>query len=170
MLAFVQKSTARQVRVTVNRTGQMLAGTLVIVPTMVIVTFVPSQLSTADGGVKFSGAPHSKVKLVPHVSTGGVVSMTVIVSVQVLALVQRSVALHVRVTVKRVGQRLAGTLVTVLTTVIDTLVPSQASTALGGGNTSGAPHWTVKFVPQLITGGVVSTKVMMFVQVFEFPQ
>jgi hypothetical protein len=76
---------------------------------------------------------------------------------QVAVLVQKSAARQVRVTVKRTGQRTLGGFVTVLRTVMATLVPSQLSTALGGVNDSGAPHSTVKLVPQFITGGVVST-------------
>jgi hypothetical protein len=152
----------------VNRIGQMFAGTLVVVVTTVIVTFVPSQLSTAAGGVNTSGAPHSTVKLVPQVNTGGVVSTTVIVWLQVDVFVHRSAALQVRVTVKRIGQMFAGTFVVVVTSVMVTLVPSQASAAAGGVNTSGAPHSSVKLVPQLNTGGVVSTTVIVWLQVEVF--
>ena len=124
---------------------------------MVTVTFVPSHASMALGIVKARGEPHSKVRFVPQVRTGAVVSTTVIVWLQVLAFVQRSVARQVRMTVNRIGQMLVGTLVTVLRIVTVTFVPSQVSTAAGGVNTSGAPHSRVKLVPQVRTGGVVST-------------
>jgi hypothetical protein len=157
VVVFVHRSAALQVRVTVKRIGQMFAGTLVVVVTTMIVTFVPSQASTALGGVNTSGAPHSTVKLVPQLRIGAVVSTTVIVWLQVAVFVHRSAALQVRVTLKRVGQMLAGTLVVVVTTVIVTFVPSQLSTAEGSANTSGAPHSMVTLLAHVTTGGVVST-------------
>ena len=65
---------------------------------------------------------------------------------------QQSVARHVRVLV-----RAQEPLVTVLSTMICTFVPQQASTAVGGVNDHGVAKATVKFVAQVMTGGVVST-------------
>jgi hypothetical protein len=165
VLVLVQKSLALQLRVTVKRTGQTLIGTFVTVPVIVTVTFVPSQLSTADGGVNTRGAPHSMVKLVPQLSTGGVVSTIVSVWLQVAAFVHKSAALQVRVTVNRIGQTLGGRFVTVLRIVMVTLVPSQLSTAAGVAKTIGAPHSMVALLAQVNTGGVVSTIVSVWLQV-----
>lgn len=66
---------------------------------MVIATFVPSQASTAYGGVKLSGKPHSLVMLGAQVNAGGVVSMNVSVWLQTFEFPHVSLALHVLITV-----------------------------------------------------------------------
>src|SRR5712691_7101350 len=73
---------------------------LVVVPRTVIVTFVPLQRSIAEGGSNVHAVPHSTNRLEAHVSTGGVVSATVMVWLQVAVLLQLSLACHVRVAVK----------------------------------------------------------------------
>jgi hypothetical protein len=54
-------------------------------------------------------------------------------------------------------------------TEIVTLVPSQRSRARGRTNVQGVPHSTVKSSEQIMAGGVVSTKVTIWLQVFELP-
>ena len=56
-------------------------------------------------------------------------------------------------------------LVVVPTTVMITLVPQQASKALGGSKLQLLPHSTVLLVAQLSTGGVVSRTVTAWLQV-----
>ena len=73
---------------------------------------------------------------------------------------QASVARHVRVALKVIPQKPAR-LVVVLTTAMATFVPLQMSLALGVSNTQVAPHSTVLFTPQTISGAVVSTTVMV---------
>src|SRR4051812_23154032 len=55
---------------------------LVVVLTIRIVTFVPSQESLAVGGVNSHGVPQSKVRLPAQLKLGGVVSTTVTIWLQ----------------------------------------------------------------------------------------
>lgn len=73
-------------------------------------------------------------------------------------LVQESVACHVRV--MTCVQPVA--LVVVLVTVTVTFVPAQASEAEGASKVQAEPHWTVLFVAHVMTGGVVSTTVTIW--------
>ena len=79
--------------------------------------------------------------------------------------VQVSVACQVRIAVNRFGQRGLAALVTVLTRVITTFVPEQTSTAVGAVKPNGLPHSMIWFGAQLSAGGVVSTIVMLWLQV-----
>src|SRR5206468_3904600 len=56
----------------------------------------------------------------------------------------------------------ADSLVVVLKTVMVTLVPAQASEAEGASKLQAEPHWTVLFVAHVMTGGVVSTTVTIW--------
>ena len=67
-----------------------------IVPTMAIVTFVPSQTSTAKGGRKFHWPLHSTIKSSAQVMFGGVVSLIVMTWTQLAKLVQESPTVWVR--------------------------------------------------------------------------
>ena len=100
---FVQESVARQVRVAVKLLPQKPT-VLVTVLTRVIVTFVPSQMSLATGGVNVHGVPHSTIRLPAQVRFGGVVSTTVMFWLQVEMLVQESIARQVRVAVNPLPQ------------------------------------------------------------------
>src|SRR5256885_126870 len=53
-------------------------------------------------------------------------------------------------------------LVTVPTTVMVTSAPQQASTALGASKVQLSPHDTLLFVAQVMTGGMVSTTVTVW--------
>src|SRR5437879_1913814 len=97
--------------------------------------------------------------------TGVVVSTTVTVWLQNARLLQQSVTDQVRIHV--CGQ---APLVTVLTTLIVTFVPQQASRAVGVSKVQGVPHSTTLFDGQLMTGGVVSDTVMVWLQVLVLPQ
>jgi hypothetical protein len=44
-------------------------------------------------------------------------------------------------------------------TVMVTLLPQQASKAVGASNVHAVPHWTVLFGAQVATGGLVSVTV-----------
>src|SRR4030081_3220049 len=83
-------------------------------------------------------------------------------------LVQVSVAIQVRVALKILGHRGVAAFVTVLTIVMVTLVPSQMSTAVGGLKSHVEPHSKIWLAAQLNAGGVVSTRVMLWLQVTEF--
>ena len=159
----MQESVARQVRVAVKLFPQKPT-VFVTVLTMVMVTFVPSQMSLATGGVNAHGVPHSTMRLPAQAMFGGVVSTTVTDWLQVEMLVQESVARHVRVAVKLLPQKPTA-FVTVLTMLMVTFVPSQMSFATGGVNTHGVPHSTIELAVQAMFGGVVSTTVMVWLQV-----
>ena len=90
---------------------------------------------------------------------------TVTVWLQVLLLPQQSVACQVRV--MDTGQR---PLVKVLSTVMVTFVPQQASKAVGSSKLQVEPHSTVLLLAQVITGGVVSSTVTVWLQVLLLPQ
>jgi len=151
----LQASVACQVRV--MTIGQI---PLVTVLRMVMVTFVPLQLSLAVGASKVHGVLQLTVLLVAQVRTGGVVSTTVTVWLQVAVLLQASVAIQVRV--MTCGHT---PLVTVLRTVSVTFVPLQLSLAVGASNVQAVPQLTVLLVAQVRTGGVVSTTVTVWLQV-----
>src|SRR5437867_85193 len=93
-------------------------------------------------------------------------STTVTSWLQVLLLPQQSVAAHVRL--MSCGH--VPGFVTVLRIVMVTLVPQQASAAVGGSKPQGVPHSTVLLVAQVITGGVVSTTRTSCVQVMRLSQ
>src|ERR1017187_4694709 len=105
--------------------AQGLKLTLVVVPSTTTVT-LEQQASLAVGGVKFHAKPLLTVRLLAHISTGGVVSTTVTVWLQVLVLPQTSVNTHVRV--MTCGQR---PLVTVLRMVAGTAGHTHAYTEHG---------------------------------------
>jgi hypothetical protein len=75
--ALLQVSVAFQTRVMVNKVGQRGLAALVVVLTVLMVTLVPSQISTAVGAVKARGLPHSTIWFSAQVMVGGVVSTTV---------------------------------------------------------------------------------------------
>ena len=131
--AFPQASRACQVRVAVKVLPHWA---LVTVPTTVAVT--PPHRSLADGASKFQATPHSTSRFGEQVMTGGVVSTTVMVWLQVAVLPQASRACHVRVAVK-VLPHWALALVTVPTTVTFT-EPSHRSLADGASNSQATPH------------------------------
>src|SRR5437773_2103392 len=70
---------------------------LVKVLIRVMVTLVPQQASYAVGGVKLHGVPQMTPTPEAQATSGGVVSTTVTVWLQVLVLPQQSLASHVRV-------------------------------------------------------------------------
>jgi len=113
-------------------------------------TFEPQQASKAIGGMSDHVLPHCTVWLLEQVITGGTVSITVMVWLHVVELLQQSVACQVRV---MICGHFVATFVTVPRTVIVTLVPQQASIAVGGVNDQAEPHCTVMLLAQVITGG-----------------
>src|SRR5436190_301425 len=129
---------------------------------MTIVTLVPSQASTADGGVKANGLPHSTSWSFAQTMLGGVVSTMVMVWLQKELLLQLSVAFQVRVAVNMPGQRGLAMLVVVPTRVMVTFVPSQISSADGARKSQVLPHSTIWLSAQVRLGGVVSTIVMVW--------
>jgi hypothetical protein len=98
---------------------------------------------------------------VEQVIVGGVVSTRVTVCEQKELLLQESVACHERVALNVPPTR---GFVTVLTSVMVTLVPSQTSKAEGISKLQAVAHSTVRLVPQVRTGGVVSTMVLVWLQ------
>src|ERR1051326_4297759 len=94
--------------------------------------------------------------------TGAVVSTVVTVWVQVTMLVHGSAMVQMRLA--RKVPPTSG-LVLVLRMVIVTLVPLQASTAVGLSKVQAPVHWTVLLLAQVMTGGGVSATVMVWLQV-----
>src|SRR5215471_4916645 len=129
-----------------------------------MVTLVPQQGEKAVGASNVQPEPHSTVLFVAQLMAGGVVLTMVIVWLHVLELPQQSIA--TQVWVMNCGQ---SPLVTVRIGNSCTLV-QQLSKATGTSNVQAWPHCTVLLVPQMITGGVVSTMVTVWLQVFELPQ
>ena len=101
--------------------------------------------------------------------TGAVVSVTVIVWVQVPALLQLSVAVHVRVMTDASAQVPAATL-----SLAETAgAPSQLSVAAALPVLTGAveaSHATVTLAGQVMTGAVASTTVIVWPQLLLLPQ
>jgi hypothetical protein len=81
-------------------------------------------------------------------------------------LLHKSVANQVRVSV--CWQLLP--LVTVARTTTRTFVPLHASEAVGGSKSHTDPHSTVLLEAQVMTGGVVSTSVTVWLQVLLLPK
>src|ERR1051326_2098027 len=104
-----------------SRFEQVKPAEVVMLLISVTVTFVPSQSSTAAGGVNGGFEPvHSTTTLLAQVSTGGVVSTTRMICVQVLALLQVSIACQTRVIRKRFEQVRPAVVVILLKSVIVT--------------------------------------------------
>ena len=126
---FVQASTAVHVRV-------MIVGQLPLV-TLTKVGVTGPQLSVAvTAGTAATSAKHCTDAFPGNpTSTGGIVSLTVIVWIALAVLVQVSVAVHVRLMI--VGQ-----LPLVVAVSVGTITPSQLSVAVtaAGAGTS-ARHW-----------------------------
>src|ERR1039458_6129361 len=91
--------------------AQGLKLTLVVVPSTTTVT-LEQQASLAVGGVKFHAKPLLTVMLLAQVNSGGVVSTTVTVWLQVLLLPQASVNSQVRVIICGQTARVATPFVT----------------------------------------------------------
>ncbi len=85
---------------------------------------------------------------------------------QVALLPQQSVACQVRV----MSRSQPCPLVTVPTTVMVTLVPQQASMALGGSKLQGVPQITPLPGAQVMSGGVPSNTWMLWLHVLLLPQ
>src|SRR5258707_3289837 len=111
-----------------------LAKTVTLLRT-VIVTLVPQQSSMAVGVSKVHPEPHSTVLGPAQMTTGGLVSMMLTVSVQSAALLQQSVACHVRVMIWLQGM---DPLVTALTSETITAL-QHASNAAGGTGVQPTP-------------------------------
>jgi hypothetical protein len=111
------------------------------------------------GRSKLKAARLLTVLLPLQLTVGGVVSTMVTVWLQALLRLQQLVTTQVRVMFH--GQE---PLVTVLRIVTVTLVPQQASEAVGESNDQAKPHWTVLLPAQVRTGGVVSTTVTVWLQ------
>jgi hypothetical protein len=147
-----QQSTACQMAAMVSTQVPLLL--FVTADTSEMNTFVPQQASNAVGGMKLHAEPHGTVWFAPQVMTGGTLSITVTVWLQLVALPQQSVICQLRVTMS--GQVLRP-LVTVLMTVMLGGLVQQSSTAIGGLKFQVVPHWTILFVGQITFGGAVST-------------
>src|SRR5690242_14433904 len=97
---------------------------------------------------------------------GGVVSTVVIVCVHVLVLPHSSVATHTRVILPILPH--APTKLSVWLTVVVPHVSLAVAVPVAAGVVSPV-HWTVLFVGHVMVGGVVSTVVIVCVQVLVLP-
>src|SRR5262245_61120607 len=102
---------------------------LVTLLSTVRVTFVPQQRSNVFGVSNVQPEPHSSVLGPLQIRIGGLVSVMVMVSVQYATLVQQSTARQVTVMISLQGTE---PLVMALNTETVTLLPQQASKAVGG--------------------------------------
>jgi hypothetical protein len=156
MALLVQQSVACQVRVIICEQPDPL----VTVSTTEMVTLLPQQISEAEGASKAQAELHGTLLLVAQVMTGGVVSTTVTVWLQEALLEQQSVACQVRV----IASEHAVPLVIVPETTTVTLVPQHTSEAEGASKSQTDPHSTTLLLAQLMTGGVVSLTVTVWLQ------
>jgi hypothetical protein len=157
-----QSSVAVQVRVTVK--GQPVE----VVRSENVGTTSLSQASEAVATPKSTCAGQFIVSFgFGHVSTGGVLSVTEIVLLQVDELPQSSVAVHVRVTENSCGQ-LPGV---VTSAKVGTTLLSQASLAEALPKLGVLGHSTeADGLGQVITGAVLSDTEIVRLQVEELPQ
>jgi hypothetical protein len=139
-LRFVQQSAACHVSV---RTSLQGPGTFVKTLRSVTVTLLVQQASNAAGGMGVQGVPlgvtnpHGTTWLLLQMITGGVVSVMVMMSVQLVWFPLQSMASHVMLMVSRHGPEM---FVTTFNTLICTFVPQQASRAVGGIGAHAEPH------------------------------
>ena len=135
-------------------------------PTKVTVTM--PQLSVAVTELVAAlgtSASHWTVTADGHVTTGGVVSLTVIACVHVVELPQVSVARYVRVMVR--GHEPDDTSPTNVTVTAPQLSVAVTDDVAAVGTS--ASHCTVTAEGHVTAGGVVSFTVMVCVQVVELP-
>src|SRR6266567_9505072 len=97
--------------------------------------------------------------------TGGLLSTTVTVWLQVLVLLQASMAAQVRVAEKALPQP---ALVTVLREMTR-LVPQASAGAVGWSKVQDVPRTIVLLVAQLIVGAVLSTVAMVWLHLLVLP-
>ncbi len=138
-----------------------------VVDTMVMVG-VASQASAAVGVPNDGVAGHSMVVFAGQVIVGEVLSSTVILCEQVLALFpQASLARQTRMATYSKQPVVGGG---VVDTTVMVGIASQASAAVGVPNDGVAGHSMVVFAGQVIVGDVLSSTVMLCAQVALFPQ
>src|SRR6187455_1710978 len=163
---FPQSSVAVQVPVTVYSAGHAPG----VVTTLKVIVTDASQASVAVAGPKVGIAGQSIVSfgITGQVITGGVVSCTKMVALQVDELPQESTAVHVLVTTYSAGHA-PGVVTSVKVIVTDA---SQASVAVAKPKVGVNGQSMVSFgiTGQVITGGVVSCTKMVALQVDELPQ
>src|SRR5687767_5480123 len=177
-----QSSVTVCVRVIVPRYAAPTSG-----PVLQAYVRVGSQRSEADApgnasnAAKFTGhagtsATQETVTFVGHVITGGVLSSTVIVWLHVAELPQSSVTVCVRMIVPPHAPPTSGPVLQAYVRVgsqrSEADAPGNASNAakLTGHAGTSASHDTVIFVGHVITGGVLSSTVKVWLHVAELPQ
>src|SRR5512133_2609175 len=166
VLALPQLSVAVHVRVMTTEHGVVL-----FVASAYVITGVASQLSVAVALPRANGVIGSSQFTVTSAGqriTGAVTSTTVITWLQVLALPQLSVAVHVRVMTTEHGFVLF-----VASAYVITGVASQLSVAVAlprANGVIGSSQFTVTSAGQRITGAVTSTTVITWLQVLALPQ
>jgi len=141
-------------------------------PVVVVSVYVIVKLPQASVAVAIPlalvlvSAGHGRVTLGGQVITGAVVSRTVMVCRQLELLLQRSVAVHVRAMTNVFPQFV------VTTSLKVTMAAPQASTAVATPLALVlvlAGHWSVRLVGQVMTGGVMSRRVIVCTQLTVLP-
>jgi len=132
-----------------------------------MVTLVPQQASIAVGGVNDQTEPHCTVMLLAQVITGGWVSTSMTRWPQKTEFEQQSVMIQKRA---NTFEHWLAKIVTLLRTVMVTLLPQQASKAVGVSKVHPEPHSTVLGPAQVTTGGFVSMMLTVSVQKAAFEQ
>jgi hypothetical protein len=156
------------VAVQVLATLYVLGHDPVVVTSANVTVTVPSQASVTVGGAN-TGVAGQLIGVVcaAQVIVGGVLSCTTIVRLQVAALPQSSVAVHVLVTLYVPGQ-VPGVVTSEKVTLT---LGSHASVAVGGVNTGVAGQLIgVTWFAQVMVGGVLSCTTMVLLQVAMLPQ
>src|SRR5687767_11096151 len=147
-------------------------------PAWLVVT-MPMQLSEVMGEARSTGGTrlaHCTVTFIGHVIVGGVLSSTVNVCVQVAELPQSSVTVCVLVIVPPHPPPTSGPVLQAYVKIGSQLsvpdAPTSASNSakLRGHAGTSASHDTVAFAGQVITGGVLSSTVIVWLHVAELPQ
>src|ERR1051325_5620176 len=154
-----QWSLTNQTRAAVKVPGQVP----LVVVLKILSSGLGSQSSWMIGTLKSQLSPHSKFSMWSwlQLMVGGVVSTTVTTWLHSEWLPQQSVACHFLIMTVEQGL-LAAAFVKVPMTTMLTFVPQQMSDAVGGSKTQVLPHSTTLLLAQVITGGVVSATVTVW--------
>jgi hypothetical protein len=159
-----QQSVAFHVAVITCRHGGVVFVVTLTRPT----TTLEQQASVAVGGVSVQVDPQGRLRFVAQVMTGGTVSTTWMICVQLVALPQQSVMTQVR----RISMgQLTKVFVESGSGVIVMLAAGQQrSVAIGGVKTNGWPHWMTALLAQTTIGGRVSCSITRWLHTATFEQ
>jgi hypothetical protein len=134
LAVLLQQSRAVHVAVMTSRQG----GLLLVVRLASETVTLAQQASVAVGGVSVQVDPQGRLRFVAQVMTGGTVSTTWMICVQLVELPQQSVITQVRRI--SMGQLTSGFVESGSGVIVILAVGQQRSVAIGGVKTNGWPH------------------------------